>query len=199
LRRIRNLRQRLVGHGQSHPVLAPLGEQLGGHRGGKAGVLVEVEVQPRRVGQRRPPGEDPIGERGEEQRSHPTFFPLLEQWEQHAQAIQRLRVGEAFIRLPNDSVRRIKTPSLPAIAVFPEQVAAVQEYYLQQYFRPVSQPVPATRTAVTAVPEASTPAPPPIRRHHPDERPEAASEPAATPDGEGPGTVFALGGDRGTG
>src|SRR5512144_1337596 len=71
------------------------------------------------------------------ERTHPTFFPLLEQWEQHAQAIQRLRVGEAFIRLPNDTVHRVRTPTLPRITVAPERLNAVRKHYLRAYFRPV--------------------------------------------------------------
>jgi hypothetical protein len=78
------------------------------------------------------------------ERTHPTFFPLLEQWEQHAQAIQTLRVGEAFVRLPNDSVRRVRTPTLPSVAVSQQQLTMVQEYYLGQYFRPVPQSTSVT-------------------------------------------------------
>ena len=125
------------------------------------------------------------------ERTHPTFFPLLEQWEQHAQAIQTLRTGQAYMRLPNDSVRRVKTPTLPAVAVSPEHLTAVQEDYLKEYFRPVSlpdrqagQPVPGTRPAVTAAPEASMPEPLPVLRHHPDEHTEHGSTPAA--DGDKP-------------
>src|SRR5512144_3324685 len=84
------------------------------------------------------------------ERTHPTFFPLLEQWEQHAQAIQTLGVGEAFVRLPNDTVRRVKTPTLPAVAVSQGQLTAVQEYYLKQYFRAVPQSTSATQLTVTA-------------------------------------------------
>src|SRR5512143_875702 len=116
------------------------------------------------------------------ERTHPTFFPLLEQWEQHAQAIQRLKVGEAFVRLPDDRVRRVKTPTLPVAAASSRQLAAVQEHYLQEYFRPVPQHAPATQPVETAAPKTATPAPPPIRRHHPDEHSEQSSLPAAAPD-----------------
>src|SRR5512144_1572236 len=109
------------------------------------------------------------------ERTHPTFFPLLEQWEQHAQAIQTLGVGEAFIRLPDDSVRRVKTPTLPAVAVSQGQLTAVQEYYLQRYFRPVPQPAAAPHRAAPTPPEVATPGPPPIHRYHPDEQPPPSS------------------------
>jgi hypothetical protein len=54
-----------------------------------------------------------------EERTHPAYLSLAEQWERQVQAIQRLRVGEAFVRLPNDAVRRVRTPTLPAVAVSP--------------------------------------------------------------------------------
>src|SRR5512146_3186070 len=90
-----------------------------------------------------------------EERTHPTFFPLLEQWEQHAQAIQTLGAGEAFVRLPNDTVDRVRTPTLLRITVAPERLAAVREHYLRAYFRPVPRSTPATQPAGTAAPETA--------------------------------------------
>ena len=113
-----------------------------------------------------------------EERTHPTFFPLLEQWEQHAQAIQRLRVGEAFVRLPTDTVHRVRTPTLPRITVAPERLAAVREHYLHAYFRPcqgMGQPSgesPIPTSVPSPVPAAVTTLEPPlIRRYHSDEPP----------------------------
>src|SRR5512135_2393112 len=100
------------------------------------------------------------------ERTHPTFFPLLEQWERHTQAIQTLKVGQAFLRLPNDTVHRVRTPTLPAATVSSNQLTASRESYLQRYFRPVPQSAPATQPAVTAAPETSVSEPLPIRRHH---------------------------------
>src|SRR5512142_1758984 len=73
------------------------------------------------------------------ERTHPTFFPLAEQWETYTQAIQSLRTGQAFIRLPNDTVRRVATPTLPAVTVSTTQLAAVRQHYLATYFRPLPQ------------------------------------------------------------
>src|SRR5512146_2390191 len=38
------------------------------------------------------------------ERTHPTYFSLGEQWEAHVQAIQALKTGQAFLRLPDDRV-----------------------------------------------------------------------------------------------
>jgi hypothetical protein len=111
-----------------------------------------------------------------EERTHPTFFPLLEQWEQHAQAIQTLKVGQAFIRLPTDTVRQVHTPTLPRITVAPERMAAMREHYLRAYFRPMPRmggslgesPVSVSVPSPGPV-NGSPPQPPPIRRYHPDE------------------------------
>jgi hypothetical protein len=78
-------------------------------------------------------------------RTHPTFYPLIEQWEQHTQAIQALRVGQAFIRMPDDSVRRVNTPRLPELSIPREKVQEVQRHYLAEYFRPVPQGLPLTK------------------------------------------------------
>jgi hypothetical protein len=49
-----------------------------------------------------------VGEQAED-RTHPAYASLPEQWERQIQAIQRLGIGEAFIRLPNDSVHKVRT------------------------------------------------------------------------------------------
>jgi hypothetical protein len=49
------------------------------------------------------------------ERTHPTYLSLPEQWEEQVQAIQSLTVGQAFIRLPDDRVKRVRTPQLPRI------------------------------------------------------------------------------------
>src|SRR3954469_19362442 len=50
-----------------------------------------------------------------EERTHPNYFSLPEQWEYQVQRIQNLGVGEALIRLMDDSVHKLRTPTLPAV------------------------------------------------------------------------------------
>ena len=69
-----------------------------------------------------------------EERTHPTYLSLPEQWERHIQAIQRLKTGEAFIRLPDDSVHKVNTAKLPAVAVHGEEIKMVRATYLRRYF-----------------------------------------------------------------
>lgn len=72
-----------------------------------------------------------------EERTHPAYVSLAEQWERHIQAIQRLRVGEAFVKLPDDSVHKIRTPTLAQLGVRVEQLQAVRQTYLERYFVPI--------------------------------------------------------------
>jgi hypothetical protein len=72
-----------------------------------------------------------------EDRTHPSYLSLPEQWEHQVQAIQRLRVGEAFIRLMDDSVHKLRTPTLPRLTVRRQDLQAVRERYLTRYFTPV--------------------------------------------------------------
>src|SRR5512135_80267 len=58
------------------------------------------------------------------ERTHPTYFSLGEQWEAHVQAIQALKTGQAFLRLPDDRVVKVDTPRLPAVTVNPARLAA---------------------------------------------------------------------------
>ncbi|WP_407285881.1 TraM recognition domain-containing protein [Streptomyces sp. BP-8] len=59
-----------------------------------------------------------------EGRTHPAYYPLAEQWERQVQSIQQLRVGEAFVRLPNDQVRKVNTPTLPGLTEPPEALSS---------------------------------------------------------------------------
>jgi hypothetical protein len=79
-----------------------------------------------------------VEDEGAQERSHPTFYPLQEQWERYVQQIQTLHTGQAFIRLPDDSVRKVKVAALPAVSVDPDEIAQVKEAYLSRYFRPPS-------------------------------------------------------------
>lgn len=100
-----------------------------------------------------------------EERTHPTYYPLQEQWEQKAQAIQALGVGEAFVRLPDDSVQQIHTLGLPQIDLPAGLLAQVEDDYLTRYFQapteaglppiPTSKPTPSLRP----ITRRSTPGP----------------------------------------
>jgi hypothetical protein len=90
-----------------------------------------------------------------EERSHPAYMSLPEQWEKQVQAIQRLKVGEAFVRLADDSIHKVRTRTLPRIAE--QALEHVRERYLQAYFKPPSGPlqvvrVPAVMPAITRRP-----------------------------------------------
>jgi hypothetical protein len=50
-----------------------------------------------------------------------------------------LKTGEAFIRLPDDSVHKVSTTTLPSISVHAEEVQEVRETYLTRYFVPVDE------------------------------------------------------------
>src|SRR3954466_10522335 len=76
-----------------------------------------------------------------EERTHPSYFSLPEQWEYQVQRIQNLGVGEALIRLMDDSVHKIHTPRLPSLTVSKPQLQAVRDQYLTRYFAPVALPV----------------------------------------------------------
>ncbi|MCU1648849.1 MAG: hypothetical protein JWN03_9124, partial [Nocardia sp.] len=70
------------------------------------------------------------------ERTHPAYFPLQEQWERYIQQIQFLGQGQAFVRLPDDSVRKVRTRTLPSLTIQREQLLQVKEEYLRRYFEP---------------------------------------------------------------
>jgi hypothetical protein len=75
-----------------------------------------------------------------EERTHPSYFSLPEQWEYHVQQIQNLGVGEAIIRLMDDSMHKLKTPRLPKLTVTRKQLQVIRAEYLTRYFVPVGIP-----------------------------------------------------------
>src|SRR4051794_10392174 len=77
-----------------------------------------------------------------EERTHPSYLSLPEQWEHQVQAIQRLGIGEAFIRLMDDSVHKLRTPTLPPLTVTRPQLQPVRDRYLAKYFVPAVVPSP---------------------------------------------------------
>jgi hypothetical protein len=92
-----------------------------------------------------------------EERTHPAYLSLAEQWEKQVQAIQRLRVGEAFVRLADDSVYKLRTRTLPPARVSAARLAHIRRVYLEHYFAPMP-----TAEVAPAIP--ATPAPPIITR-----------------------------------
>lgn len=68
------------------------------------------------------------------ERMHPSYFPLQEQWERHIQQIQFLKEGHAFVRLPNDAVKKIKTRTLPVLRLPRETLEEVKNEYIHRYF-----------------------------------------------------------------
>src|SRR4051812_18769355 len=92
-----------------------------------------------------------------EERSHPAYSSLPEQWEKQIQDIQRLRIGEAFVRLSDDSIHKVRTRTLPRVAASAARLSQIRRTYLERYFVPVT--APAIAPAVFAAP-----APPVIRR-----------------------------------
>src|SRR3954467_12210461 len=82
-----------------------------------------------------------VDDKKAEERTHPNYFSLPEQWEYQVQQIQNLSVGEALIRLMDDTVHKLRTPTLPSLTVSRDQVQVVRDQYLTRYFAPVSLPV----------------------------------------------------------
>jgi hypothetical protein len=77
-----------------------------------------------------------------EERSHPAYLSLPEQWEKQIQAIQMLGIGQAFIRLPDDSVHTVKMATLPQVTVSKEAVDIVRYRYLERYFESIDAAQP---------------------------------------------------------
>src|SRR4051794_13600433 len=69
-----------------------------------------------------------------EERSHPAYLPLQEQWEKQIQDIQRLRIGEAFVRLADDSVHKVRTRTLPSVVAARTKLRQIRQRYLDRYF-----------------------------------------------------------------
>ncbi|MEE4595776.1 DUF87 domain-containing protein [Streptomyces sp. DSM 41524] len=85
-----------------------------------------------------------------EARTHPAYYALQEQWERIVQSIQQLGVGEAYIRLPDDRVKKLKTPRLPQPAAIPRELDEVERYYLDRYFEPPTE-VPYSPTVAVSL------------------------------------------------
>jgi hypothetical protein len=94
-----------------------------------------------------------------EERSHPAYMSLPEQWEKQVQAIQRLRIGEAFVRLADDSVHKVRTRTLPRIGE--QALQRIRRRDIESYFPPTSSSfrvaeVPALHPTITRRPRTRT-------------------------------------------
>ncbi len=70
------------------------------------------------------------------QRSHPAFYSLPEQWEHWTEQIVRLPKRVAFVKHPNGSVTKVRSPHMPDPVVDPDTLASVEEYYRHTCFTP---------------------------------------------------------------
>jgi hypothetical protein len=102
-----------------------------------------------------------------EERTHPAYVSLPEQWERQVQALQRLKIGEAFIRLPDDAVHKVRTRTLPQLTPDARELSAVRETYLARYFQPpgsVHPPGPPVPVAGNGAPPIGRRPPPSAAR-----------------------------------
>ncbi|MBP0937229.1 DUF87 domain-containing protein [Streptomyces sp. KCTC 0041BP] len=86
-----------------------------------------------------------VSDEAAEERTHPAYYPLQEQWERQVQSIQQLGVGEAYMRLPDDQVHKVHTPRLPDLQGLPHGLAEVEAHYLHRYFE---RPRPENTAAI---------------------------------------------------
>jgi hypothetical protein len=97
-----------------------------------------------------------------QERGHPVYFSLQEQWERWAQSIKNLRPssptqpGEAFITLRHGPSQRISAMWMPDPKVDAGELAAVKAEYLRRYFRPKAEIDQANGTTVTRAPVSQT-------------------------------------------
>ncbi len=76
-----------------------------------------------------------------EERSHPTFYSLAEQWEGWTQQVTGLKKRFAFVRHPSGKVVKVQAPPMPDPVVSPQRLASVEERYLRTCFAPPPAPV----------------------------------------------------------
>jgi hypothetical protein len=131
----------------SHQTLDQIPETM---RGALQNVEVEItfrtgredaEHQAKVVGSVDPLTVKHVVEEGEE-RSHPTFYSLGEQWEGWTQQVTGLKKRFAFVRHPSGKVVKVQSPAMPDPVVPPDRLAAVEERYLKECFAPAPAAVP---------------------------------------------------------
>ena len=84
-----------------------------------------------------------------QERSHPAFYSLPEQWETITQQVTGLKKRFAFVRQPNGHTVKIESLPLPDPTVDPERLAAIEARYLEQGFRPATRALPAGEVIFT--------------------------------------------------
>jgi Helicase HerA, central domain len=94
-----------------------------------------------------------IGKESGGDHTHPTYFQLQEQWERHTQRIQYLRQGHALARLPDDSIHKVHTRTLPPVRVSRDELTKVRETYLKRFFLPA----PTSRIKSPVIPTHNKP------------------------------------------
>lgn len=90
-----------------------------------------------------------------QERTHPTFWSLTEQFEAMASAIADLRRREAVIKLQrfwraSKQTVQFRTPTIPTMSIPYEYLLQVQEQYANLLHRPPPQPPQETTDAYTA-------------------------------------------------
>ncbi len=70
-----------------------------------------------------------------QERTHPTFASIAEQWERWVQRMQRLGRGEAFVKSPSDRVTRIQTRHVRYPELLERRLAEVEAWYLRYCYR----------------------------------------------------------------
>lgn len=71
-----------------------------------------------------------------QERSHPAFYSLSEQWEGWTQQVAGLKQRFAFVKHPSGQVVKIQSLPLPDPVVDSARVATIENHYLDQCFRP---------------------------------------------------------------
>jgi hypothetical protein len=77
-----------------------------------------------------------------QERSHPAFYSLPEQWEGWTQQVTGLPKRFAFVKHPSGQTVKIQSLPLPDPVVDPERLAAIEAHYLRRCFRPVAMTPP---------------------------------------------------------
>jgi hypothetical protein len=78
-----------------------------------------------------------VEDEDQQERVHPTFFSLGEQWERYTQSAQRLHRRQALIQLPErEKVRLVRTPTVPERTLGDAALEALQAQLARQSGRP---------------------------------------------------------------
>lgn len=94
-----------------------------------------------------------------QERSHPAFYSLPEQWEGWTQQVTGLKKRFAFVKHPSGQTVKIQSLPLPDPVVDPSRLAAIEGHYLDTCFRTVPLHT-APERVVFEQPGASVSSPP---------------------------------------